>query len=139
MVEHLKGVDLFSGLSPRELRGVAGAGRTVVHPPGHEVVVEGGGSVGFHLILEGEALVEVGGQSRPSLAKGDAFGEVSVLDGKPRSASVTAGPEGLTTFAITSWAFGGLLDKHPEVARAVISVLCARLRSVEQSVSARAV
>jgi len=139
VTEHLRSVELFSALSDRELRGVAAAGRAVVHAPGHEVVVEGGGSVGFHLVLEGEALVEVGGDSRPSLTRGDSFGEISVLDGRPRTASVTAGPTGLVTFAITSWAFATLLDKHPQLARAVITGLCARLRTVEQAaVRARA-
>ena len=139
LTEHLKDVELFASLSPRDLRGVAAAGRLVTHAPGHEVVVEGGGSVGFHLVVDGEALVEVGGDNRPSLTRGDCFGEISVLDGLPRSASVTAGPQGLTTFAITAWSFGALLDKQPQVARAVITDLCARLRSVEQAaVRARA-
>lgn len=139
LTEQLGTVELFAALSPRDLRGVAAAGRRVEHAPGHEVLVEGGGSVGFHLVLEGEALVEVGGDDRPSLTRGDSFGEISVLDGRPRTASVTAGPAGLVTFAITAWAFASLLDKHPEVARAVIRELCARLRSVEQAaVRARA-
>lgn len=139
VIEHLRTVELFASLSERDLRGVAASGRQVVHPPGHEVVVEGGGSVGFHLVLEGEALVEVGGESRPTLSRGDSFGEISVLDGLPRTASVTAGPDGLVTFAITSWAFSTLIERHPQVARAVIAGLCARLRSVEQAaVRARA-
>jgi CRP/FNR family transcriptional regulator, cyclic AMP receptor protein len=139
VTEQLRSVELFADLSPRDLRGVAAAGRWVVHAPGHEVVVEGGGSVGFHLVLEGEALVDVGGESRPSLTRGDSFGEISLLDGLPRTASITAGPAGLVTFAVTAWSFGALLDKHPQLARAVIATLCARLRSVEQAaVRARA-
>lgn len=139
LIEYLRSVEMFASLSDRDLRGVAESGREVVHPPGHEVAVEGGGSVGFHLVLDGEALVEVGGDSRPTLTRGDSFGEISVLDGLPRTASVTAGPSGLVTFAITSWAFSTLLDRHPKVARAVIAGLCARLRAVEQAaVRARA-
>lgn len=131
--DRLRAVDLFSTLSGRELKHLAGAGRTVVHRAGDEVVSEGNEGVGFHLILEGEACIDVGGETRPNLQVGEYFGEVSVLDGKPRTASVRAGDDGLSTFSITSWKFSGLLDKNPEMAKPIIAGLCARLRAAETS------
>lgn len=133
LVAHLQAVDLFASLSKRDLKQVSAMGRRVEHAPGHEVVAEGGGSAGFHLILTGEALVDVSGAARPSLGPGQYFGEISLLDGKPRTASVTAGPDGLVTHSITSWQFSGLLEKHPELVMPIITVLCARLRAAEAS------
>ncbi len=127
----LKHVDFLSTLSRRDLARVVESGRTVTHEPGHEVVLEGSGSVGFHLVLEGSAEVDVHGHRRPAMKAGEYFGEISVLDGKPRTASVTAGPEGLTTFALTAWSFASLLKKHPEMYEPIVKTLCARIRSIE--------
>lgn len=131
IVDQLTAVDLFTSLSARELKSVASAGRRVEHAAGKEIVTEGGGSVGFHLVLEGEAEVQVGGAARPPLHVGQYFGEISLLDGKPRTASVTAGPQGVVTWSLTSWDFHGLLEKYPSMTKAIITGLCARLRAAE--------
>lgn len=139
VLEHLRDVELFRSLDGPELQGLAAAGSAVTHPPGEEVDVDRGTGVGFHLVLDGEAVLDVGGGTQPILTRGDSFGELSLLDGLPRTFSVTAGPAGLVTFALTSWAFGTLLDAHPRVARCVIAELCARIRVIEQAaVRARA-
>ncbi len=131
LVSQLKSVGFLATLSSRDLKHVADLGRTVTHAAGDEVVVEGGGSVGFHLVLEGSAEVDVHGRSRPAMGTGEYFGEISMLDGKPRTASVKAGTEGLTTFSITAWAFAGLVKKHPEMYEPIVQTLCARIRSIE--------
>jgi CRP/FNR family cyclic AMP-dependent transcriptional regulator len=136
--DKLKAVALFAALSDRDRKHVVASGRSVVHEPGHEIVTEGAGSVGLHLILEGTAKVEVKGHQRPPLAAGDFFGEISLLDGKPRSATVTAGDGGVTTFAVTAWTFSGLLKKFPEMNEAIIAELCARIRAVESVPSSEA-
>ncbi len=133
LTTQLKAVPFLSSLSSRDLKHVAELGRTVTHAAGREVVVEGSGSVGFHLVLGGSAEVDVHGAARPPMTVGEHFGEISMLDGKPRTASVKAGPDGLTTFAITAWAFSGLVKKHPEMLEPIVQTLCARLRSSEAS------
>jgi len=130
-VDRLRQVDLFSSLSGRQLKHLASVGQVLRHDPGYDVVIEGHGGVGFHLILSGEATVQVGGAARPALGPGEYFGEISVLDGHPRSATVTAGDAGLETFSLSAWQFAALLEKNPEMAMPIITGLCARLRAVE--------
>lgn len=133
MAHQLSDVPLFSGFSGRALQRVARSGRVIDHPPGKEVTAEGGNAVGFHLVLDGRAVVDVHGNPRPDLVPGDYFGEISLLDGKPRTATVRAGDDGLRTFSLTSWDFRAVLDDHPELARTLLTTLCARLRAAEAS------
>jgi CRP-like cAMP-binding protein len=106
-------------------------GREIKHPDGHEVVTEGAGGVGFHLITYGTARVTTGGAVRRTLGVGDYFGEISVIDGRPRSASVEA-IENLTTFAIAPAVVNGLIEDNPIFARRLLILLCSRLREAER-------
>jgi CRP-like cAMP-binding protein len=127
----LKEVPLFEGLSDRELRDVIKHGRVVEHKDGSEVVHEGHKTaVGFHLILDGQANVVQAGEVQHQIRAGEYFGEIAVLDGKPRTATVRAsGP--LRTFSITAWDFAPLLDAHPTMARKLLIGLCAHVRALE--------
>jgi CRP/FNR family transcriptional regulator, cyclic AMP receptor protein len=129
-IEALRRVPMFGGMSDRELRKVLEITKEVTHPAGQTVVEEDHSAVGFHLILDGTAEAFVGGQSVGTIGPGDYFGEMSLLDGKPRSATVKATSE-LRTLVVPSWSFNVLLDKHPEIMRALLVELCARLRRVE--------
>jgi CRP/FNR family cyclic AMP-dependent transcriptional regulator len=132
MLALLGKVPLFEGLSRRELESILAAGKQIVHGEGHDIVEEGATGVGFHLILEGEADVLVGGVPRAKLRAGSYFGEMSLLDGGPRSATVrTVTP--VRTLALTSWAFMPLLDKSPSIARKLLLEMSKRLRKVEDS------
>jgi CRP-like cAMP-binding protein len=134
-------IDLFQGLSPKVLGKVADAGKVTEFAPGAEVVAEGESVSGFkafsstgvemHVIFGGGADVKVHGETVATLGEGAYFGELSLVDGQPRSAGVVAGASGLTTFAIPKWTFDALLTKHPEVAVPMLRVLCARLRRAE--------
>jgi len=86
------------------------------------------------MILDGEVDVSVDGKSHAKLGAGSYFGEMSLLDGGPRSATVTAVTE-LKTVSLTSWDFTALIDQYPEIARKLLVELCGRLRAVERSVS----
>jgi CRP/FNR family transcriptional regulator, cyclic AMP receptor protein len=135
IADGLARVDLFSGLSHRDLARIAHSGREVDHKPRKEVVTQGRSGVGFHLVLGGTADLEIGGRIRKQLGAGDYFGEISLLDGKPRTATVRAGEDGLRTFSITAWQFQGLLKEQPQVARALLVTLCARIRDAEAASS----
>jgi CRP/FNR family transcriptional regulator, cyclic AMP receptor protein len=125
-------VPLFEGLSKRELNSVYTAAKEIDFEEEHDVVEEGATGVGFHLILHGEADVLVGGRKRATLGAGDYFGEMSLLDGGPRSATVrTRTP--VKTLSLTSWAFLPLLDKSPSIARKMLMEMSARLRRLERS------
>lgn len=130
----LKTVPLFEGLSKRELDKLISVSKEVDFEEGHAIVEEGATGVGFHLILEGEAHVLVGGRKRATLRSGNYFGEMSLIDGGPRSATVkTATP--VRTLALTSWAFLPLLDKNPSIAKKLLVEMSRRLRALERSLT----
>ena len=143
LVATLASVDLFHGLSNRVLSRIAESGHEARYEPGTRVIVQGDSVTGFrafspagvemHVILEGDARVDVDGVTHTTLGPGSYFGELSLLDGRPRSADVVAGDTGLTTLALSKWTFDDLLEKHPEVAVPMLRVLAARLRAVEGS------
>jgi CRP/FNR family transcriptional regulator, cyclic AMP receptor protein len=122
---------LFAGLKPAVQQQIADAGNRVQHPAGKVLAEEGTDGVGFHIVLSGAADVTVAGTYRRTLGPGEYFGEVSLIDGGPRSAGVTAGRDGLQTFALASWAFRPILESQPEVAQALLLGLCSRLRDAE--------
>jgi CRP/FNR family cyclic AMP-dependent transcriptional regulator len=129
--DELARVDLFAGLSKKELGRLAAASREVTHPDGKTVIDEGGAPIGFHLIVDGQATVTTPAGKTRDLGPGDYFGEISLIDGKPRSASVVAKGR-LRTQSLSSATFHSLLGSHPEIARAIMSALCQRLRALEQ-------
>lgn len=130
LVERLRSVAIFGGLDDKELNRIAEVGKQVHFDTGKVVAQQDGGAAGFHLIMDGEVSVDVDGHERARLGSGNYFGEMSLLDGKPRSATVKA-EEPTTTFALTSWQFLPLLDEYPSISRALLVELCGRLRRVE--------
>jgi CRP/FNR family cyclic AMP-dependent transcriptional regulator len=133
-LERIRAVPLFSEFGEKGLQRVAAIAKEVQFPAGKEIAKQGETGVGFHMIVEGEATVSVDGVNHASLGPGSYFGEMSLLDGGPRSATVTAGTE-LKTVSLTSWDFNVLLDQFPELMKSLLIQLCRRLRSVEQSVA----
>jgi CRP/FNR family cyclic AMP-dependent transcriptional regulator len=126
----LAAVPILAGLSRRQRSKLHDGSRVVHHPAGKVVATEGEGALALHVVLSGTATVSVSGHERRRLTVGDHFGEISLIDGKPRSATVTA-TEPLTTLAVPYQAFQALLDADPTCARGLLTVLCARLREAE--------
>lgn len=132
-IDLLGGVPLFQGLTKKELKAIAAVGKQVEHPAGRDIVKEGSAEgAGFHLIVEGTAKVLVGGNTRNRLGPGDYFGEMSLLDKGPRSATVQAESD-MRTLSLASWAFLPLLDRHPSIARKMLVELSRRLRASDRS------
>lgn len=128
--QQLGAVDPFGRISKRGLRRLASAAKLVEHDEGHQILGEGGTPLGFHLILEGEAEVEVGGASTRRLTAGETFGLVSLIDGKPRSATVRAATRMRTAFLAPA-VFKQALDDEPTIARDLLPLLCQYLREAE--------
>jgi len=99
------------------------------------MVKQGDKDSGLQVVLEGEAQVSVNDVPRASLGEGDYFGEMSLIDGAPRSATVTAGADGAKTVTISPLTFNEVLDAYPEVSRSLLSHLVARIRSLEETMS----
>lgn len=109
------------------------AGRSVVE----ERTYRSGGGPAFYLIVSGEADVTIRGKRLRKLRPGESFGELSLLDGKPRSATVKAGTD-LTLYRIRAWDFQALLKSEPAIALALLKDLAARIREMtETATSAR--
>lgn len=126
--------EFFKDLPPKQLKAIAKAGRVMAFPPGADLVFENDEAAGrYFLILDGSAEVTVQGQSKATLGPGASVGELALLDGGPRSATVTA-VSGVRTFSLTSWNFRPFL-REPDVLNAVIGLLCRRLRAADAASS----
>jgi CRP-like cAMP-binding protein len=131
-IDILRRVSLFDDLSDRELEAVANAAKERRFDTGDTVVGEGEGGVGFFVVADGTARVEVSGQRRGTIGPGASFGEVALLDeGGRRTASVVA-ESPLRVFGITAWQFTPLLEQHPQIAVKVAKILARRLREAEE-------
>ena len=113
-----------------ELKRVADQAHVVKHEAGKEITKEGAHGIAFHLITDGTVSITVGSERRPDLGPGQYFGEISLIDHQPRSATVTANSD-VTTVTIIGWAFEPLMDAEPEVTKALLQAMCARLRALE--------
>jgi CRP-like cAMP-binding protein len=115
LVDQLKKVPLFSGLSPRQLKQLARGFKEREFKDGTQVVREGQMSgVGFFVIAEGEATVRVGGSEVARLGPGDHFGELALISERVRSATVTAdGP--LRCLVMAFWDFRQFARQNPDV------------------------
>jgi CRP/FNR family transcriptional regulator, cyclic AMP receptor protein len=118
---------LFQDLSKRELSAILKSAHEVEHPAGIAVLEEGTDGVGFHLILEGKASVVTGGRRRAELGPGQYFGEMSLIDGLPRTATVTPITP-MKTLTIASWDFAPMVDQNPSIARKMLAEMSRRLR-----------
>ena len=126
----LAGVGLFSGATEGGRAAIAAKAVEVDFPAGHRVARQGEIETGFFLIAAGAASVVRDGEVLAKLGPGEFFGELSLLDRRPRMASVVA-DEPTTCLALSSWDFEKLLETEPGVALAVLREVARRLRAVE--------
>jgi len=124
-------VPIFSECTKRELNIIARASKEVPHKAGTVIAREGERGIGLFLILEGECRVSIGGKTKAKLGPGDFFGEVALLDGGPRTATVTA-TDDVRLLGITGWVFRGLLMEHPSIALKTLEAVAGRLRAVSK-------
>ncbi len=128
-VQLLQGVSLFADLADPALTSIAEVAIEVEFPAGRAIVRQGEVGTGFYLIAGGRARVVRDGATVAELGPGEFFGELSLLDGRPRIATVTA-IEATTCLAIASWDFETLLNAQPGVAIAILRGVAQRLREV---------
>jgi CRP-like cAMP-binding protein len=129
-VEALRGVPLLAGLSQRDLTRVL-AGTTETRFASGDVIVKAGDRGGdLYLVVEGRARLTIPGRKARSLGPGDYFGEMAVLDGGPRSATIVAETP-VSALRIDGPHFLSLLDVHGSVGRKVLVELSKRVRAAE--------
>ena len=125
----LRNVPLFSGLAPGELGQLAEIAEEAVCSAGMSIIVQGEHGDSMFLIVEGEVAIHNEEKRLAILKARDYFGEMSILDGEPRSASATAHTDCLL-LQIRQADFHRMLSQHFQVALAIIQTLTRRLRQV---------
>jgi CRP-like cAMP-binding protein len=125
-IETLRRVPLFEDLDSTELQSVADLMHEANVPAGAVVTAEGGPGDGFFVIEAGEAEVTMEGQPRATMTAGDFFGEIALLMGSDRTATVTAASD-LRCFALTPSDFRTLVEGSPSIAWKVIQSMADRL------------
>jgi CRP/FNR family cyclic AMP-dependent transcriptional regulator len=124
----LEQVPLLEELTKRDRQHLAKSLKERTFRSGQEIVVEGRTGVGFFIILEGKAAVTIGGRLIQVLGPGDYFGEMALLDGGERTATITSDGE-LRCATMTSWAFKSFVLDNPKVAWALLQTLAQRVRA----------
>ena len=141
--EELAKVWIFSKLERSDLERI---GKVVVsrsYPKGEQIVgegeqavafyvivKEGEQAVAFYVIVKGKVEITKGGEVLNTLAAGDGFGEMALLDGWPRSATIRA-VEDTDCLVMTRWDFAAELRTNPTIALAMLPVMSKRIRELE--------
>jgi CRP-like cAMP-binding protein len=121
---------LFTRTAKKQLRKLAAESEIAEFAPGEHVVVIGEPADSFYVILGGEAKA-TGKLTARTMQTGDYFGELALIDGGRRSASVVATGE-LHVMRVPRRAFLELVDENPDIALAIATELGARVRRLEQ-------
>jgi len=135
IISLMKGTPIFSRLSESSLKSVLKSAVQKKSLAGTKIVEKGKGGVGFYLILEGTAEVIRDGEKLAEFGAGNFFGELSVIDGAPRTADVVAMTD-TNCLIITQWAMKSLIENHPEIAQGMLDELVRRLRATDEALHA---
>ncbi|MGH2813297.1 MAG: cyclic nucleotide-binding domain-containing protein [Actinomycetota bacterium] len=133
-VELLKKVSLFSACSDRELKRIASLADAVEVPEGKVLTKEGDPGREFFVIAEGQAKASIRGRAISDLKDGTFFGEMSLLDHGPRSATIVASTP-MKLYVLDARGFGRFLEEVPIVARKIMRAMAERLRAADDAPS----
>ena len=121
---------LFQDLSAKELRAVADEMTEDDFHGKTRVLGEGEQGMGFFfVVLDGQAIVNQHGKEVATLKTGDFFGEITSLQGGPRTASVTT-TEPLWVLRLTDSNFRPFLEEHPKVTFRILEKVCTRFQAL---------
>jgi CRP/FNR family transcriptional regulator, cyclic AMP receptor protein len=130
-VELLAATPLFAEVDAAGMERIADRAVEVAFDDGHVIARQGEVGTGFFVVVAGGVRVVRDGREIAHLGPGEFFGELSVLDGRPRVAQVVA--DGATTcLALATWDFESVVAEQPTVALAVMRGLARRLRDLTE-------
>jgi CRP-like cAMP-binding protein len=129
-LELLRAVPLFSDLDERDLQAVGVLAREVTIPAGATLMAEGEPGDAFFVIVEGTVRIEKGGRPVRSMTAGGFLGEISLLDGRPRTATAVAVTD-CRILRLEQHEFDRLLETFPSVHDKVRTAITRRLRGPE--------
>ena len=133
--EMLAQVPLFAGLSRRYLKKIAEHADEVSFREREPIVQEGKPGGTFYVLVEGEAKVTRRGRTIGRLTPGEFFGEISLLDGGPRTATVVADTR-VVAIRVFKGSFDKVVAEEPSVAAQILAVVARRLREAERPLNA---
>jgi CRP/FNR family cyclic AMP-dependent transcriptional regulator len=126
-VEMLKKVPLFADLDARELEQISGSMRERRFAAGNTVTQEGAGGAGFFVVESGQADVSVDGEARGTIGPGDYFGEIALLTGSDRTATIVATSD-MLCYGMTPWDFRPLVESNSAIAWKLLTAMAEKLR-----------
>lgn len=129
-MDHLGAIPLFASLTRHQLRALAKVSDEVVVESGAVLMHEGDPGDQLYAIVAGQVTARQGGRKIGAWGPGDYFGEMAILDGAPRSATVTV-DETCLLLAIDREPFLAMIDGSPEIARTLLATLSSRVRSAQ--------
>ena len=127
-------VPLFAGLSRRHLKRIAEHADEIGFRKGEVIVEQGQPGGTFYVILEGEIKVARGNRTIARMGPGEFFGEISLLDGGPRTATVNAETP-VTAVRVFKRSFDKVVSQEPGVASQILAVVARRLREAERTLN----
>lgn len=126
-VAALRRVQLFADMDRRQAEQIIRLAKERRFSKGETVIMEGTGGAAFFFIASGEATVSSKGVDVATLGPGNYFGELALIDGGPRSATVTATTD-LVCYGLTFWEFRPLVERNGAIAWKLLQALAKRLR-----------
>jgi CRP-like cAMP-binding protein len=127
--EFLRGVQLFSDVSDKDMQTIAVSMRRRAFAAGDRIVAEGEGGVGFFFVETGSASVTQDGERRATLGPGDHFGEIALLAGADRTATVSAETD-LVCWGMPAWNFRPMVREQPSVTVKLLEGMARQLAGV---------
>ena len=124
----------FADLAPDDAAKVAGLFKERRFAAGETVIREGSGGAAFYVIESGKATVTIRGEPRATLAAGDHFGEIALIDEGERMATITAATD-LVCQGLTLWEFRSLVQENGTIGWTVMQTLARLLRAAEQALA----
>lgn len=132
----LAGVPLFAGLKGKQIKSLAGAfARERSYDSGQVIEKEGDSGVAFYLITNGSVEVRKAEKLVSKLGRGQFFGEMSLIDKQPRSATVVSAEPGTKCLVMPVWNFQATIETDPRVAMGVMKELARRLRETTNALT----
>jgi CRP-like cAMP-binding protein len=128
----LAATPLFEGIDAQGLERIAARTVEVEFPTDRVIARQGDVGTGFFVISSGRVRVVRSGTTIAELGPGEFFGELSVIDGRPRIAQVIAS-EPTVCLALATWDFEAVVHEQPSVALAIMRVLAGRLRDLTEA------
>ncbi|MDA4128207.1 MAG: cyclic nucleotide-binding domain-containing protein [Thaumarchaeota archaeon] len=134
IVAMLAKTPIFASLDAKHLQKLVDSAKDRDYKAGDGIVREGDAGVGFFLIIRGSAEVRHAGKTLSSLGPGQYFGEMTLLDEKPRSADVVATSD-TRCLVLSTMNFAALIVSNPKIALELLRELARRLRATNKSLS----